>query len=354
MQKIVSSGYSIFYGNESLNFLSRKISASKYSSIFILVDENTNKHCLPQLIINCNSLANAEIIEIDSGETNKNIDICIGMWKTLSEFGANRKSLLINLGGGVITDLGGFVASTFKRGIDFINIPTTLLAMVDASVGGKTGIDLDELKNEIGIFSKPKAVFVFPEFLKTLDKKQIKSGFAELLKHGIIADKKFWNLAKKIDATNIFDLENLILKAIEIKNDIVKKDFNEKNIRKSLNFGHTIGHALESYSILNFKEPLLHGEAVAIGMIGEAFLSQKFAGLSKTESTEIKTIIENIGFNSKLKKININTLIELMKHDKKNENEEIKFSLIKSIGKYHSTISCDKESIIEALKFCNI
>ena len=199
-----------------------------------------------------------------------------------------KKSILLNLGGGVVTDLGGFVASTFKRGIDFINIPTTLLAMVDASVGGKTGVDLGILKNQVGVINQPQMVLIFPDFLNTLDQRQLKSGFAEMLKHGLIADKDYWCELTQIDLN---DYKNHIQKSVAIKHNIVEQDPTEQHVRKKLNFGHTLGHAVESYFLEHTtKRTLLHGEAIAIGMILEAYLSHKLTGMSKIELDEIKRI----------------------------------------------------------------
>src|SRR5690606_32174448 len=206
-----------------------------------------------------------------AGEENKNIDFCIGIWKMLLDFGAERNSLLINLGGGVVTDMGGFAASTYKRGIDFVQIPTTLLSQVDASIGGKTGIDLDTVKNIIGTFTQPEAVYINVDFLNTLDKRQLVSGFAEMIKHDFIFDASYFEDLKGFS----FDRpdEDLIYRSVGIKNEVVKQDPKESGLRKILNFGHTIGHAVETYSIDNDDNPLLHGEAIAVGMICEAYLS---------------------------------------------------------------------------------
>ena len=229
-----------------------------------------------------------EIIEIEDGEINKNFETCSGVWNALSELGADRKSLLINLGGGVVTDLGGFVASTFKRGIRYINVPTTLLSMVDASVGGKTGVDLGNLKNQIGVINQPEMVLIISSFLKTLPKDEMRSGLAEILKHGLISSEEYWNKANALSELTLEDLDDLIEESVEIKKEVVTQDPFEKNIRKTLNYGHTLGHAIESYCLTSkSREKLLHGEAVAIGMILATYISKELEGFPENKLQDI-------------------------------------------------------------------
>ncbi|MDD5570098.1 MAG: 3-dehydroquinate synthase [Bacteroidales bacterium] len=340
--------YPIFIGEnifpELENFL------EKYSSkkIFILVDENTGKHCLPLLIARIKFLKSAKILKIKSGEKRKNIKICKTLWDKLIFSNADRNSLLINLGGGVITDLGGFTASTFKRGIGFIHLPTTLLSMVDASIGGKTAVNLDNIKNQIGIFGNPKAIFINPAFLITLDKRELISGYAEIIKHALICDKEY---LKTLKSTGVKDADwNFIIKkSVEIKSKIVKLDPKENNIRKALNFGHTIGHAFESYSLENDKNPLLHGEAIAAGMICEAYLSAKILKLKEKELNEIISVISPVF--RQYKNFEIKRLIELMHFDKKNVNKKINFTLIPEIGKYKIDNEIEENLISESLNF---
>jgi len=362
MQTIPTEQYNIYIGDDCLSELQNF--NGKYSRIFILLDENTRKHCLKKLSIHHTPYT---ILNIKSGEKNKTIRTCEKIWKELAKQNADRKSLLINLGGGVITDLGGFCASAYKRGIDFINIPTTLLAQVDASVGGKTGIDFSDFKNQIGTFAFPKAVFIHPDFLKTLNKRELVSGFAEVIKHGLIADREYW---KEIHASSIrrspldsFESpfgptlllkkkgEKTISRSIEIKSKIVSADPYENGLRKVLNFGHTIGHAVESAS-LKTKKPLLHGEAIAIGMICETYLSRKILGLKNEELDEITSFIISI-FNHRQIKLPIKNLIALMKQDKKNNGSEINFTLLSSIGKAEINNSCSEELIEEAIHYYN-
>src|SRR5215217_558057 len=278
MNKLDSAGHTIHFESR-LAALSETLNSDKYSKIFVFADSTTAEVCLPLFRQMLDDYTGFDLIETDPGEENKNIDFCIGIWKTLLDFGADRKCLMINLGGGVITDMGGFVASTYKRGIDFINIPTTLLSQVDASVGGKTGIDIDNVKNMVGTFSLPQMVFIETAFLKTLPQRELLSGFAEMIKHGLIYDKPYY---EKLKASNyLTPAAEDIYRSVEIKNEVVTIDPHEKNLRKILNFGHTIGHAVEGYSLANDENPLTHGEAIAIGFVCEAALSIKNSTLTK-------------------------------------------------------------------------
>ncbi len=321
--------HEVFFNEVAIAALNQNLNNNQYSHVFLLVDENTNTHCLPHFS-KLFKIKPSAVFTIKAGEENKTIATCIRLWEELSQQGGDRKSLLINLGGGVVTDLGGFVASTFKRGIDFINIPTTLLAMVDASVGGKTGVDLGVLKNQVGVINQPIMVLVFPEFLKTLPQNELKSGFSEMLKHGLIIDKPYWTVLTT--TTDLFDETN-IKKSIEIKDRIVTKDPTEQNIRKKLNYGHTLGHAIESYFLKNTeRDTLLHGEAIAIGMILEGYLSHKLTGLSKLELEEIKKVFLDRFEKVKFTKQDISVIIDLLKHDKKNSHGDINFVLLRELG----------------------
>ena len=309
------------------------IANGNYSKTIVLVDENTQKHCLP-LFLDWFDLEPDEIIAINAGEEYKTIDTCLKVWDQLSELGVDRKSLLINLGGGVLTDLGGFIASTFKRGIQFINIPTTLLAMVDASVGGKTGVDLGVLKNQIGVINQAELVLVIPEFLKTLDYEQLRSGYAEMLKHALIANGELWEPLQSLFPNVTSDY---IKDSVLVKEKIVEKDPFEDNERKKLNFGHTLGHAVESYFLGNpDKTTLLHGEAIAVGMIMESYLSFEIKGLSKVQLNDITNTILSLFPKVEIKKDDIPIIIELLKHDKKNIHGNVNFTLLTSIG--HSVV----------------
>lgn len=349
MQHIEANGYKVYFNDNGYAALNQFISKNTYSNIFIISDENSNENCLPKFLSQLETDLTIEIIEIESGETEKNIATCIEIWTILTELGAERKSLLINVGGGVITDIGGFVASTFKRGIDFINVPTTLLAMVDASIGGKNGVDLGNLKNQIGVINTPKMVIIDTDYLTTLPQNEMRSGLAEMLKHGLIYDKNYWNEFKDLSKKDISDFDQLIHRSVEIKNQIVTQDPTENGIRKALNFGHTLGHAIESYFLENEnKKTLLHGEAIAIGMILESFISWKKELLSEAEFIEIKStlnaIYETVIFNEN----DIQPILDLLIHDKKNEFGKIHFSLLNGIGKNRFNQEVDNQIITSA------
>src|ERR1700744_2447259 len=348
MDTLQSINYPIYF-NDSLTELVNFVRHGKYSRFFILTDENTAQHCLPLVKEKLGDLDNYDLIEINAGEESKDIDFCIGVWKLLIDFGADRQSLLINLGGGVISDLGGFAASTFKRGIDFVHVPTTLLSQVDASVGGKTGIDIDSIKKIIGTFTQPKAVFIEYEFLRSLPARQILSGTAEMLKHGLICDAAYWNLLKTSDLAN--PTADLIYVSVGIKNKVVLEDPNEKNIRKSLNFGHTIGHAVETYSLINDEDHLSHGEAIAIGMICEAYLAHKKTGLSAEDLAEITEVLMDLYPRYSLTGIDNATLLDYMLKDKKNQNGKINCTLLNKIGQFNIDNICTEEELIEGLNY---
>ena len=289
-------------------------------------------------------------VVIPPGENNKNIDTVAKIWKFLSEKGADRKSLLINIGGGMLTDLAGFAATTFKRGINFLNIPTTLLSQVDASVGGKTGINFNGLKNEIGTFKEPVAVIINTNFLRTIDHENFISGFAEMIKHGLIDSKNHLAKLKNFDIENIYYelLQEIICKSVNVKEYFVANDPTEKNIRKVLNFGHTFGHAFESLS-MEQNRPILHGLAVAYGMIAELFLSGEVCGFPKTDLEEINEWLLKIYGKFKISDSDFDRLFELMTHDKKNESGKINFTLLPEIGKMKIDQNCEKKLVFKAL-----
>ncbi|MBS9774635.1 MAG: 3-dehydroquinate synthase [Tenacibaculum sp.] len=351
MKPIQATKYFIHFQDKGYEEINNLISNFNYSSIFILVDENTIEHCYPLFIQNIKTDKRIEVIQINAGEEHKNIETCVGVWNVMTELGADRHSLLINLGGGVITDLGGFVASSFKRGIHFINIPTTLLSMVDASVGGKTGIDLGALKNQIGVFANPKMVLIDPEYLHTITLREIRSGTAEIIKYGLTYNQHLYNEIKENEKLNIIDL---IHRSIEIKNEIVTQDPKEKHLRKVLNFGHTIGHAIESYFLENeTKEKLTHGEAIAIGMICESYISYKLLNLSLNKANEIKETIIKIYGKTTILESDFTEIINLLKHDKKNINGEVNFVLLNDIENFKIDCKVNNDLVIESLRFYN-
>lgn len=320
-----------------------------YSSIFIIMDENIMDHCWPILFQESELLRNAEIILIEPGEAQKNIEIVIQLWQTLSEYEADRSSVIVNFGGGMISDLGGFVASTFKRGLDFINIPTSLLSMVDASIGGKTGINLSHYKNQIGVFSQPKAIFIQASFLDTLDERQIKNGFAEMLKHGLIANINHWEELIKLSEITSSYLSTLIPNSIMVKKEIVDLDPLEKGVRKSLNFGHTIGHLFETWSMQKDKTPLLHGEAIAIGILIESYLSTKKVGLSWTEFMKIKSYISKQYDKYPVTNQFLLEFESIVNQDKKKEGKKLNFTFVPKIGSFIINQDCSMDEIKESI-----
>ncbi|MGK6350867.1 3-dehydroquinate synthase [Parapedobacter sp. DT-150] len=345
---IPSTGYHVFF-DDTLAELERFIQANTYSKILILTDRNTSEHCLPVLQAAMPTFDGYDVIEVDPGEENKNIDFCIGIWKMMLDFGADRQSLLINLGGGVVTDMGGFAASTFKRGIDFVQVPTTLLSQVDASVGGKTGIDMDSVKNMIGTFAQPKAVFISTAFLRTLDNRQLVSGFAEVIKHGLIRDADFYEQVKALDASALTTAH--IRHSVSIKNEVVTQDPTEKGLRKILNFGHTIGHAIEGYSLAHDSRPLLHGEAIAVGMICEGYLSHRINGLPKEALDDLVGTFQKHFPDYRYSEASYELFIDLMKNDKKNTGGRIGFALLSQIGHCSVDVFVEEALIKESLDF---
>jgi len=351
MESINAVSYFVHFKTNGYKEINKLLCEKNYSSIFILVDENTMEFCYPKFISQLKTETRLEVIEVEPGEIHKNLETCNGVWTAMTELNADRNSLLITLGGGVITDLGGFVASTYKRGIDFVNIPTTLLSMVDASVGGKTGVDLGVLKNQIGLFSNPKMVLIDEDYLTTLNDRETRSGIAEIIKYGITYDVKVLNDVKYF---NNLKTSNLIHRSIEIKNEIVLKDPKEKKIRKILNFGHTIGHAIESYFLASkTKESLTHGEAIAIGMICELYLSSKLLNFPSKNLLEVKEIIDGIYNQVKIDTADFSPIIELLKHDKKNVGGQVNFVLVSDFEKYQLDCKVNNNLIIESLEYYN-
>ena len=354
MQSIKSKDSIVHFQQETYLQLNNYLKNTNHSTLFILVDSNTHEHCLAHFMGHLETNLPIEVIEIEAGEINKNIETCTGVWNVLSELGADRKSLLINLGGGVVTDLGGFVACTFKRGISYINVPTTLLAQVDASVGGKTGVDLGNLKNMVGVISESEMVLIDTYYLHTLPDNELKSGFAEMLKHGLITDADYWNRLNKITDLRATDLAPLIYESVIIKNKIVTVDPTEQNIRKYLNFGHTLGHAIESYFLTHSeKTTLLHGEAIAIGMIVEAYIASKLTGLKQSELEVISKNLLAIYPKIEIHKNDYKPITDLLIFDKKNVGGKVLFVLLNKIGEAVFNCEVPEKLLTESLDYYN-
>jgi 3-dehydroquinate synthase len=343
--------YSIQFQNNNFLQLKKQLEDAHYSKIFILVDTNTQKYCLP-ILKKALSDFELNIIQIKAGEAHKNINTCQLIWNDLIQQQADRKSVLLNLGGGVIGDMGGFCASTYKRGIDFIQIPTTLLAQVDASIGGKLGIDFAMVKNSIGLFCNPKAVYLLTNFFGTLPKEELYSGYAEVLKHALIADKKYWDKLRSFDDLEGMDWDIIITDSLQVKKNIVEQDPFEKGIRKSLNFGHTIGHAIESLS-WETNHPLLHGEAVALGMITESFLSYKLLGFPAADLERISQYMLQLYPKYNLDQLDKQAILALIQQDKKNEHQQVCCTMLEQIGSFKINVHTTDILILEALDYYN-
>ena len=350
MRKIKANSYNVEIGDLISSSFGELLS-TKYANAkkVIIVDENSHDYCLEYLLTSFDALKEAEVMLLPAGEENKVLEVCFQVWEALSEYEATRNDLIINLGGGVVTDMGGFIASIYKRGIDFINVPTTLLSMVDASVGGKTGIDLGPFKNQLGTFTNPQAVFVDPAFCQTLKPTEIMSGFAEMLKHGLALDKIYWKELIQINSNEeVLNLE-FIYRSVALKNEIVEADPREKGKRKLLNFGHTVGHAIEGYSLT--RNPISHGHAVGIGMLAESYISYREGKLNQEEWREIESFLINLYPMIDLPQEDFGSILALMKNDKKNDNGLILSCLLENIGEgvYNQVVSEDQ--IIDALNY---
>lgn len=344
MQKIIKSEH-------LTNDIEKVIQSITYDKLFVITDENTHTHCLP-LLSEIQSLREAKEIVIPAGDINKTLGNLSRVWQLLTEHGATRHSLVINLGGGMVTDLGGFAAATFKRGIKYINIPSTLLGAVDAAVGGKTGINFGGFKNEIGSFYPSESVIISSHFFHTLDKSALLSGFAEMIKHALINSTEEWEeiLSFSFDEIDYPTLNELVFRSVKIKQDIVDKDPYEKDIRKALNLGHTTAHAFESFA-MSAEKPVPHGYAVAWGMIVELWLSYRLCGFPKEKLQKtVRYIQQNYGAYP-ISCDHYEALYEITRHDKKNIGDAIHFTLLGDIGDVRIDQTADKELLFEAFDF---
>jgi 3-dehydroquinate synthase len=323
------------------------LKAFENQQILIIVDENTHDCCLEYLITSFPELERAEIMLLPNGEENKVMEVCFQVWQAFTEYKVERKDLVINLGGGVVTDMGGFIASVYKRGLTFIHIPTTLLGMVDAAIGGKNGIDLNGFKNQLGTITQPARVFVDAGFLSTLPPEEIFNGYAEMLKHALIGDAKLWEEIRHIQSEEALIQEAVILQSIRVKTNIIEQDPFEGGLRKKLNFGHTVGHALESYFFQSTS--ISHGHAVALGMIAESFISMKRGILSKEAYKDIESTIIRSFPMIELNADDVSIVISLMYQDKKNIAGQIRSCLLEGIGTCSFDHHLTEEEIGESL-----
>ena len=351
MDIIKADNYDIAIGIEGYSFLGKHINEKNYTKLFILCDSNSNEYCMGHFLAHLPVEVEFEIIEIEPGEENKVLETAQGVIQSMLELGGDRNSAMITLGGGVITDIGGFIASIYMRGIDCYNIPTTLLSMVDASVGGKTGVDCDGIKNCIGTFSNPKMVVVDVTYLETLPGVQIRSGYAEMLKHGLILDPQYYDFLKDSGNIDMSLLQPLVFRSIEIKTEVVLEDPTEKGLRKVLNFGHTVGHAIESYFLSNEQKPtLLHGEAIAIGMIIEAYLSKELLQLPEEDYLDIKRYLEKIFGKVEITPEDVDNILEWLKFDKKNSHGKIRCVLLAHLGDPFFDVEVGKDLIVKGFE----
>ncbi|MGB0837586.1 MAG: 3-dehydroquinate synthase [Flavobacteriaceae bacterium] len=352
MNAIQSTSYKVHFQEDAYSALNSLLKSKDYSKVILFVDEHSNEFCAPILLGELETDLEIDTIEIVPGEEHKNIETVISIWEAITELKGDRKTLMINIGGGVVTDMGGFIASTFKRGIDFVNVPTTLLSMVDASVGGKTGIDLGVLKNQIGLFADPQMVLIDTSYLATLEPRELTSGLAEIIKYGLTYDENLWEAFKNPEGVNI---NELVHRSVEIKNEVVLKDPKEANLRKVLNYGHTLGHAIESHYLeAGHLNKFTHGEAIAIGMIAEAYLSREKCGLSTENLNEIKEVILKIFEHNPIESSEYEAIFEYLKHDKKNVKGQVNFVLLKDLTDFVLDQKVSEEQMRDALDFYNL
>jgi 3-dehydroquinate synthase len=352
IHRIKTDGYTISAGRFALGDLAETLSSDAFAEakVFILCDENTLRHCLPAAVSKIPSLQHAEVLEVEPGEGSKSIEVCTQLWQALSEMGADRHSVLVNLGGGVVSDLGGFVAGTYKRGIRYFNVPTSLVAQVDASIGAKVGIDLHHVKNAVGLFNHPNGVYVDPAFLETLPRRHVINGFAEMVKHALICSPGYWRELQDLSLFDRVALDAAILRSIALKNEIVCSDPFETGLRKMLNFGHSVGHALESVSLEGYTKELLHGEAVAAGMVCEAFISYKAHLLTERSLQEITEFIFSHFPRVEVDPVLYHRVIELMRQDKKNRAGKLRLSLLQGIGDCITDQEVPADVVVESLQ----
>lgn len=347
---MMAGGHPVLMGEHALAHLDQWLARhARGAQRFVLGDEHTMEHCLPELLAKVPGLREAHTLLVRSGEHSKDIEMCRALWVHLAEHLADRHAVLVNLGGGVITDLGGFVASTYKRGIRFIHVPTTVMGMVDAGIGGKTAIDLNGIKNLVGAFADPVATYLHTPFLRTLGKREVLNGVAEMVKHGLILDAEHWNQVRRAPLHDLEALEPLIFRSAELKAGVVTQDPHDQSSRKLLNFGHSIGHALESFALEQQQRSLLHGEAIAIGMVCAAWLSWRMELLDRDRMNALEEHLLSLFPRYHLQEADNHRIIELMRQDKKNSGGSFNFTLLTGIGSARVGVPITAAQVAEAL-----
>jgi 3-dehydroquinate synthase len=352
MEKIDSLNHPVYFGPDTWSeFEHWLLSTLPSARIFILTDDHAGEFCFPLLLSRTPVLKNCHLYSVIPGEQSKNISTAEDCLKWLSDLNAEKTDLLVNLGGGVISDLGGFVAGIYKRGIPFVNIPTTLIGQADAAIGGKTGLNFRHVKNQVGLIRFPQAVFIDPVFLRTLPEREKRSGMAEILKTALVSGIPSWNEARTQDLFDADHLEKMIALTIRAKIAITDADPQDQNRRMVLNFGHSIGHALEGWSTAEGDHPLSHGEAVALGMIGEAFISHRTAGLSSSHLKEITEFIIRIFPGLKLPEVDPDGFMAFLAQDKKNRDGRFLFTLLEAPGSPLIRQPVGPENIADAMNY---
>ncbi len=348
--EISAGGHPVVMGRDALRALERTLVAGDFSATFILGDENTLRHCLPELLANVPGLRDARTLVVPPGEASKDLAMATDIWNHLAREAADRQALLVCLGGGVVTDLGGFVAAAYKRGIRCIHVPTSLMGMVDAAIGGKTGVDLAGLKNMVGAFHDPLAVYIHLPFLRSLGKRELLNGLAEMIKHGLVWDAQLWEDIGNAPLHDLDALTPLVARSAAIKAEVVKADPRESGLRKVLNFGHTIGHGLEAHSWESPQRALLHGEAVAIGMVCEAWLSWRLDMIPREDYDRIAAPLLAMYRPYRFESADDHRLLELMRNDKKNSGGRFQFTLLTAIGKATVDVQVNAAQVQDALE----
>jgi 3-dehydroquinate synthase len=350
VQEIEAGGHRVVLGRDSLRALDRALGKADATALFILGDVNTMRQCLPELLARVPHLRDARTLSVPGGEGSKDLAVCAGIWQHLANHAADRQALLVCLGGGVVTDLGGFVAGTYKRGIACVHVPTSLLGMVDASIGGKTGVDLGGVKNMVGVFHDPLGVYIHMPFLKSLGKRELLNGLAEMIKHGLVWDASHWEAIAASALHDIDALAPLVYRSAAIKAEVVQQDPRESGLRKVLNFGHTIGHGVEAHSWESPRRMLLHGEAVAIGMVCEAWLSWRMDLLDRESYDRITQLLLQLYKPYRFDSAENHRMIELMRNDKKNVSGQFRFTLLTAIGQAKVDVPVSAAQVQEALE----